>query len=53
MVAVFWIMFAGISFAYVEMRWVLIEDEYQAPSLHTVHADADAISLDGNTVVLR
>lgn len=43
----------GASFASVETRWVPIDDEYQAPSLHRVYVDPDSIRREGNVAGLR
>ena len=53
MVVGFWFTCDGVSFAAAETRWVPIDDEYQAPSLHRVYVDPDSIRREGNVVVLR
>lgn len=53
MVVGLWCAGGGTPFAADGARWVPIADEYQTPDLRTVYVDSDAITREGDLVVVR
>ena len=48
-----WLLCAGISDASIEAQWVPLDNEYRAPTLHTVYVDTNSIIRNGHVVVVQ